>query len=359
MNPATQFTLVLSGGGLKGLTHVGVLRALEERGLMPNGVVGCSIGALIGAAWATGFPIRAMEDRALALVRKDVFRIAHLDMALKRMLSPAVYRSEPLDRLINEVIGDVRFSDLPRRLVVNTVDLNTGQQVLWGLPGLDHARVADAVFASCSLPGILPPREVEGRVCVDGAVVENVPVRAALALSRDPILAVDVGGTRVERQAVERKGFVTVYSRGLEIVMQSLATSYLRDWTTPPVVLVRPRVGRVSMFSFTRTPFLIAEGYRSVCETLDRIPGDFGSLAPGVHPQQEVTVRVVRAKCISCGACAARAPQIFEMGPDRIARVKSERQWWSPVGESLLAVCPTHAIEAATSDGLPITGYPP
>jgi len=179
---------------------------------------------------------------------------------------------------------------------------------------------------------------------------ENVPVRAALALSHNPILAVDVGGTRVERQAVERKGFVTVYSRGLEIVMQSLASSYLRDWTIPPVVLVRPQVGRVSMFSFSKTPFLIAEGYRAVGEALDQIKADFASLAPGVHPQREVTVRVIREKCIRRGACAARAPQIFEMGPDHIARVKSERQWWSPVGDALLAVCPTHAIEAVVSD---------
>ncbi len=194
MTASPQFTLVLSGGGLKGLTHIGVLRALEERGFTPQGVVGCSIGALIGAAWATGLPVHEMEDRALALVRKDIFRIAHLDMALKRMLSPAIYRTEPLDHLIKELVGEVRFADLKRRLVVNTVDINTGQQVLWGLPGLDHARVADAVFASCSLPGILPPRTVAGRVCVDGAVVENVPVRAALALGRDPILAIDVGG---------------------------------------------------------------------------------------------------------------------------------------------------------------------
>ncbi len=346
MTGPRRFTLVLSGGGLKGLTHIGVLRALEERGLTPGAVVGCSIGALIGAAWASGLPVPEMEDRALALVRKDVFRIAHLDMALKRMLSPAIYRAEPLNQLIRSVVGEIRFRDLDRKLVVNTVDLNTGQQVLWGLPGLDHARVADAVFASCALPGILPPREVEGRICVDGAVVENLPVRAALALSPDPILAVDVAGTRVERQAVERKGFVTVYSRGLEIVMQSLATAYLRDWTLPPVILVRPAVSRVSMFSFTRTPFLIAEGYRALGEALDRLPDDFGTLAPGVHPQREVTVKVIPERCIGCGACAARAPQIFEMGPDRVARVKSEHQWWSPVGDSLLAVCPTHAIVA-------------
>ncbi len=135
--------------------------------------------------------------------------------------------------------------------------------------------------------------------------------------------------------------------------MQSLATAHLRDWTTPPVVLVRPQLGRVSMFSFTRTPFLIAEGYRAVGEALDQIPGGFAELAPGVHPQREVLVRVVPERCIGCGVCAARAPQIFELGPDRIARVKSERQWWSPVREGLLTMCPTHAIEAATTDPVP------
>jgi ferredoxin len=187
---------------------------------------------------------------------------------------------------------------------------------------------------------------VAGRVCVDGAVVENVPVRAALALSRDPILAIDVGGTRVERFAVERKGFVTVYSRGLEIVMQTLASAHLRDWTSPPVILVRPQVGRVSMFSFTRTPFLIAEGHRALVETLDQIPPDFAALAPGVHPQREVRVRVVAARCIKCGACVARAPEVFSWGPDGRARATRERQRWSPADDALLAVCPTHAIEA-------------
>ena len=346
MEPSPQFTLVLGGGGLKGLAHIGVLRALHERGLVPHAAIGCSMGALIAAAWARGVSIHEIEERALRVVRKDVFRIAHLDMALKRMFAPAIYRPEPLDHLIASLVGDVVFSELPRRLIVNTVDLNTGQQVLWGLPGLDRARVADAVFASCALPGILPPRNVDGRVCIDGAVIENLPVRAALTQGRLPIIAVDVGGTRVERQGVERKGFVTVYSRGLEIVMQTLASTYLRDWTDPPVVLVRPRVERVSMFSFTRTAFLITEGYRALNEALDLLPKPLTELPPGLHPQREMVVKVIRERCVSCGACAARMPESFVMGADGIAQVKSERQWWSPAGDSLLAVCPTHAITA-------------
>ena len=346
MKETPQFTLVLGGGGLKGLSHVGAFRALEERGLAPDAVVGCSMGSLIAAAWAVGMPVDEMEDRALRVGRKDVFRVAHFDMAIKRMLSPAIYRREPLDELIFSIVGDVTFQDLPRRLVVNTVDLNTGQQVLWGLPGLDQARVADAVFASCALPGILPPRQILDRVCIDGAVLENLPIRAALAVSRAPIIAVDVGGARVERAGVERKGFVATYSRGLEIVMQTLAAEHLHDWSEPPVVLVRPKVERVSMFAFNRTPFLIAEGYRALNEALDVLPPGFDALPPGIHPQREVRVAVDPVKCVGCGACVARAPGVFAMGRQGLAHVLADRQWWSPLGDYLLTVCPTHAITA-------------
>ena len=176
MIDSPQFTLVLGGGGLKGLSHIGALRALAERNLVPQAVIGCSMGSLIASAWAVGLPLQEMEDRALAVTREDIFRIAHFDMALKRMLAPAIYRSEPLDQLIHSLVGDVVFRDLTRRLLVNTVDLTTGQQVLWGLPGLDHAPVADAVFASCALPGILPPRAVAGRVCIDGAVIDTYSI---------------------------------------------------------------------------------------------------------------------------------------------------------------------------------------
>ncbi len=347
MSSHPQFSLVLSGGGLKGLAHVGVFRALGERGLVPSVVVGTSIGALIAAAWATGMPIEEMEDRALRVQRKDVFRVAHLDMALRRMLAPAVYRREPLDHLIASLVGDRTFPDLAHRLVVNTADLTTGQQMLWGLPGFDNVRVSDAVFASCALPGILPPRIIQGHTCMDGAVVENLPVRAALAAQAAPIIAVDVGGAGGERVGIERKGFAAVYSRGLEIVMAEMIAENLREWSTPPVVLVRPNVDRVSMFAFNRTPYLIAEGYRATHAALDALPDRLDTLPPGLHPQREVEITVDRERCVGCGVCISRSPQVFKWDDERKAKVYNPLQWWSPLGDGTIEACPTQAITAA------------
>lgn len=347
--PSPPFTLVLSGGGLKGLAHIGVFRALAERGLDPSVVVGSSMGSLIAGAWATGMSLEEMEDRALAVRRKDIFRVAHVDMALRRMLSPAVYRREPLDLMIHSLVGDRTFHDLERRLVVNTADLETGQQVLWGLPGLEDARVADAIFASCSLPGLFPPRAVLGRPCIDGAVVENLPVRAGLAALRAPVIAVDVSGPGTMRRGVQRTGFAAIYSRGLEIVMQSLIAANLRDWSEVPLLMVRPRVQHLSMFVFHRTPFLIAEGYRATHEALDALPEPLTSAPPGIYPQRDLDLTISTPDCVGCGVCVSRAPTVFGWGPNRRAVVIAPRQRWSPLAEETIRACPTGAIAAVES----------
>src|SRR5204862_75830 len=184
VNNQTQFTLVLGGGGMKGVAHVGVLQALTERGFVPAQVVGSSVGALVGAAWSAGKSIAELRAIAVNLQRKDIFAGAHADMAFKRMRSPALFRREPLDHLLDRLVGNITFQELRNPLIVNTVDLNSGLQVFWGLEGLDEIPVRDAVFASCALPGYLPPREIRGRFYMDGATVDNLPVGTARAWCR-------------------------------------------------------------------------------------------------------------------------------------------------------------------------------
>lgn len=273
-----MFTLVLSGGGLKGLAHIGVFRALEERGFTPSVVLGSSIGSLIGAAWAAGTSVPEMELRARQVRRRDVFRVAHADMAFRRMLAPALYRREPLDALIASLVGNVRFDQLSRRLLVNTADLNSGQQVLWGMPGFRDIRVADAVSASCALPGIFPPRIIHDRAYIDGAVVDNLPVRQAVAIGEGTIVAVNVAGNAIERSHIEQQGFAATYIRGLEIVMQRQIEAQLRNWDGPPLVLITPKVEHISMFAFDHSDELLDAGYQATIATLDRLGDGFGSV---------------------------------------------------------------------------------
>lgn len=343
MPAPTPFSLVLSGGGLKGLAHIGVFRALDERGLEPSLIVGSSMGSLIAGAYAAGMRIREMEDRALALKRSDVFRIAHVEMALRRMLAPAVYRRDPLDRILQDLVGDRTFADLDRRLVVNTVDLNSGHQILWGSPGLDDVRVADAIFASCALPGILPPRLIQGHVCGDGAVVDNLPVRVAAALHPGPVVAVDLGGGHQHRHRVERTGFAATYSRGLELVMGRLIDGALQTWSASPLVLIRPALAQVSMFAFNRTPFLIAEGYRATLDTLDRLAAPLDQLPPGIHPRRLGRLTVDPVRCIGCGLCASACPELFRMEAGKAVAIGDDREW-SPLNDRAVWMCPVSAI---------------
>src|SRR5213595_4084456 len=222
MKPGTRYTLVLGGGGMKGLAHIGVLQALLERGHRPTRIIGSSVGALVAAAWAGGMGIAKLREVALSLKRKDVFAVAHADMAFKRMRSPALFRREPLDTLLERLVGNITFQQLDHPLVVNTVDVNSGMQVFWGLQGLDEVPVREAVFASCALPGFLPPREIRGRFYVDGATNDNLPVGTALVLGADVVLAVDVSASNAFRADVQDEGFASVFARATEIAMQSL-----------------------------------------------------------------------------------------------------------------------------------------
>src|SRR3954470_16108227 len=179
-----KVALVLGGGGMKGFAHIGVLRALEEHRIKPSVYAGTSIGALIAAAAVGRMPVEEMARRAESLRRRDLFRINHFGMLMDRMRSPSIYLEEPLRDLCRAVVPRGKFSDLPSPLLVNTVDLERGAPLIWGTPGLQDVDVQDAVYASCALPGYFPPGRVNDRLCVDGGVIDNLPVAIA-ALTAD------------------------------------------------------------------------------------------------------------------------------------------------------------------------------
>ncbi len=347
MNSDTRFSLVLGGGGMKGLAHIGVLQALTERGLTPTCVVGSSVGALVGAAWAAGHTPEALREIAINLRRRDIFVVAHADMAFKRMRSPALFRREPLDTLLQRLVGDITFEQLQRPLIVNTVDINSGMQVFWGEEGLEDIRVADAVFASCAMPGYLPPREIRGRFYVDGATVDNLPAATARTIDVDVVVTVDVSASSAFRADTQEEGFAAVFSRATEIAMQAALELRLERWTAPPIYFMHPRVEHISLFSFDHLRELVEEGYREAAAALDH-PEDWPRRGDeGVYPKRRVIVRVERDRCIGCGACLVQAPPgMFVLDAQGKAVVTTPDQVWSPSDGGFIRHCPTYAISA-------------
>ncbi len=337
--------MVLGGGGLKGFAHIGVLRALNEANIQPTLFAGTSIGALIAAAHVTGMPIEEMAERARALRKRNLFRLNRMGMIMDRMGARAIYLEEPLRELCENIVPEGKFSDLSKPLLINTVDIEQGSQVVWGLPGLRDVSVRDAVYASAALPGFFPPGKVGTRVCVDGGVIDNLPAGIA-SLGMDAIIAVDTGSTStIRHQDTGKYGFATLYMRAAGTMMHALQLGPLTRWTSPPMILIRPDLSEISWFSFAKAEKVIELGYAAAKEALHYLDECLAA-STGIFPVRDVRVAVIREKCIGCGTCVALAPGLMALDEGGIAYPKKPIVTWSPAHGDFVHHCPTCAIVA-------------
>jgi NTE family protein len=352
---AHKVALVLGGGGLKGFAHIGVFRALEELGIEPTVVAGTSIGALIGAAYTRGMSVSEMTDRARALKRRDLFRLNRMGMLLERQHSPAIYLEEPLRNIVKSIASEKRFDQLKRTLLVNTVDIQRGSQVVWGLPGLRDVSIAQAVYASCALPGFYPPGVVGGRSCVDGGVLDNLPVSIA-GREMDAVIAVDTGSSDLEPENdIATAGFASIYVRAATTMMHALQLAPFATWTRPPMILIRPKVNHIGWFSFSHTDELLEAGYTAAMEACKHYE-ECITWGIGVFPRRPMQITVDREKCIGCTLCTALAPEIMAMDSHHKAYPLTPVVEWSPADGDFVHHCPTYAIEATRldADSMPV-----
>lgn len=339
-----RIALVLGGGGMKGFAHIGVMQALEECGITPTLYAGTSIGAMLAAARVGGMAVDELKQRAESIKRRDLFRINHFGMLLERMRSPSIYLEEPLRDLTRAVVPRGTFADLPCPLLVNTVDLERGTPMIWGSPGLRDVSVQDAVYASCALPGIFPPGKVSDRLCVDGGVIDNLPVGIA-GINADLVIAVDVGSAELQPIAdMNAFGFAAIYMRSATTMMHTLQQFPLVRWDGPPMVLIRPR-STENWLSFANIPNTIVEGHRAALKALEDIEA-FYDQPGGVFPRRRFEIDVDREKCIGCGLCAALAPSLMGLDNEGKAYARTRTADWSPADGDFVAQCPTRAIVA-------------
>ena len=179
--------LALGSGSARGWAHIGVIRALQEAGITPDILCGCSIGALIGAAYADG-DLDDLEKWAVGLTWQDVVGLLDVGFA------GGLIKGDKLIAFFEKHFVDKDFSALPLPFVCVATDLANGREV-W----LKEGSVAAAVRASIALPGLFAPVKRDGRLLVDGGLVNPVPVSLCRALGADIVIAVDLGSDIVGR----------------------------------------------------------------------------------------------------------------------------------------------------------------
>jgi NTE family protein len=284
-----------------------------------------------------------MAEHAIQLKRRDLFRLNHVGMLLERMRAPSIYQEEPLRALIEQNVPPGRLDQLPVPALISTVDVERGTQIAWGLPGLDDVLVADAVYASCALPGFFPPGHVNGHLCIDGGTIDNLPA-AVTADRSDVVIAVDVGSSELSHgDSIAEHGFAATYMRAATVMMHALQLYQLTQWDGPPMVLVRPKLGQVGWLQFGDTPRVIEEGYRAAKEALKHFE-EVAAATGGVFPRRRVRVEVDRAKCIGCGICVAMAPELMSLDAEGKAVTKTMSVTWSPADGEFIHHCPTDAL---------------
>lgn len=187
--------LALGSGSARGWAHIGILRALEERGIRPDVVTGASVGALVGAACAAG-RLADLEEWVCELTQRDVWRL--VDTTFR---GGGVMSGNRLMEAIAAHVGDAPIETLPMRFGAVATDLYTGEEI-W----LRDGPFMTAVRVSSGLPGLFSPTWHEGRWLIDGGVVNPVPVSLCRALGADVVIAVDLSRsvTQVAKRALER-----------------------------------------------------------------------------------------------------------------------------------------------------------
>ncbi len=268
-----KVTLVLGGGGMRGLAHIGVLKALARRGVIPDEYVGCSGGALVAAMAAGGMMPEEIERVGLSLTRRDILDYNWWNLIWRRGRARSLYRGKALHDTVRRILPVDRWDHLVRPLYINAVDLHAGQEVVFGMPGLTDLPVHDAVVASCSIPGVFPPKEIGRRFFVDGGVLDVLPVKIAMYHGAGMVIAVNLVPASAEpERGIEKKGMLGIIDQAHTLMGRQLFRLTMRHFTGAPIVMIEPAVANHGVFQFERTHEVILAGERAAERTIVEHP---------------------------------------------------------------------------------------
>lgn len=296
--------LALGGGAARGWSHIGVIEALVEAGIVPQVVAGTSMGALVGGAYACG-RMDALKARALTLNRRTIARLLDVNLSTGGLIE-----GRRIQAFLAELGLDQPIEDMKLRFAAVATHLLDGREI-W----LERGALTDAIRASIAMPGIISPFAIDGRWLIDGGLVNQIPVSTCRALGADFIIAVGVDEGLLEKHTADlrppavRGGasrlaeylphvpdafrpqaarllsqmmtprsasprYLSVLATSLNIMQEKIMRSRLAG--EPPHVMISPRVAHLSLMDFDRAADAIACGRVAAQEAMAMIERELG-----------------------------------------------------------------------------------
>ena len=280
-----KIALVLSGGGARGLAHIGAIETLESHGYEITSIAGCSMGALIGVMYAAG-KLPEVKDWVLALDRRKVLSLVDFSLSLTHLV-----KGDRVMEALKEIVPDVNIEDLPIPYTAVATDWNSGKEVVF-----DHGSLYDAIRASISIPLFLNPFRREDMLLVDGGLVNSLPLNRVVRHSGDLLFGINVSTHDYQdellmQQFVERKllsksmpaavmnrimkhfeginiNYVTLLMRTIAIMLEQNTRQQIL--ISRPDLVVQVPMKRYGVFDFDKAAAILQIGKHKTSRALRR-----------------------------------------------------------------------------------------
>jgi len=235
--PKPKIALVLGGGAARGFAHVGVIRALEQEKIPIDMVIGTSVGSLIGAIYASDLSSFDLEWTAFQLEKEDLFDFG----VMNAVTGMGFAKGDKLEAWVKGHIKTADIENLKLPFAAVATDLNWGYKVV-----LDKGSVARAIRASAAIPGVFQPVQHQGKILVDGGVVDNIPISVAKAKGADIVIAVDISGN------LGNPNITNLLGVSLQATNIMFALNVEQSKKAADVLITPAGIGDVGMLDFTQ-----------------------------------------------------------------------------------------------------------
>jgi NTE family protein len=276
--------LVLSGGGAKGFAHIGVLKALENAGVKIDYIGGTSMGAVVGGLYASGYSASQIDSifyntdfdellqdyiprssKSFYEKRNDeMYAISlpfnRLRIGIPIALSKGMYNYNLLSKLTHKVRHVKDFSKLPIPFLCVATDIEKGEPVV-----LQNGYLAQAMLASSAFPSLFSPVEIDGKLLIDGGVVNNYPAEEVRAMGADIIIGVDVQDDLKDRKLLKDATRILVQITNLDMIKKMKEKTKITD------IYIKPDISNYGVISFDEGQAIIKKGEEAALLQIDAI----------------------------------------------------------------------------------------